>query len=142
MPGASEASVTKLSELALTSALKAGLAFSKLGINLRLAVNIPVSVLVKLPVEDIVKAHRPNADKWPGLIIDVPEEQIVTDLALASELTKRLERYNVRLAIDDFGRGTRRWRGLANCPLPNSKSIAPLSPTAAPTRSTRRSARR
>jgi EAL domain-containing protein (putative c-di-GMP-specific phosphodiesterase class I) len=105
MPGAPESSMVKLSELALESALKAGLAFSKLGVNLRLTVNIPVPVLVKLPVEDIVKAHRPHADKWSGLIIDVPEEQIVTDLALAVELTKRLERFNVRLAIDDFGRG-------------------------------------
>ena len=61
--------------------------------------------LVKLPVEDIVKQHRPDVDNWPGLIIDVPEEQIVTDLALASELAKKLERINVQLAIDDFGRG-------------------------------------
>jgi EAL domain-containing protein (putative c-di-GMP-specific phosphodiesterase class I) len=105
MPGAKEEGVARLSEMALASALKAGLAFSKIGINLRLTVNIPVSVLVKLPVEDIVKTHRPNLDKWPGLIIDVPEEQIITDLALAGELTKKLERLNVRLAIDDFGRG-------------------------------------
>ena len=105
MPGANEDSLTRLSEMALTNALKAGLAFSKIGINLRLTVNIPLPVLVKLPVEDIVKIHRPNAEKWPGLIIDVPEEQIITDLALAGELTKKLERLNVRLAIDDFGRG-------------------------------------
>lgn len=105
MPGASEAALTKLSELALISALKAGLAFSKLGINLRLNVNVPVPSLVSLPIEDIVKSHRPNADKWPGLIIDVPEEQIISDLALADELAKKLGRLNVRLAIDDFGRG-------------------------------------
>ena len=105
MPGAPESSVIKLSELALASVLKAGLSFSSLGINLRLTVNIPVNALVKMPIEDIVKSHRPNPDKWAGLIIDVPEEQIVTDLALAGELTKRLERHNVRLAIDDFGRG-------------------------------------
>ena len=105
MPGASESTVIKLSEMALGSALKAGLAFSKLGINLRLTINVPVPALVKMPIEDIVKAHRPNGEKWPGLIIDVPEEQIVTDLALAVELANRLERINVRLAIDDFGRG-------------------------------------
>ncbi len=105
MPGASDATVLTLSELALASALKTGLKFSKLGVNLRLTVNIPVPALVKLPIEDIVKAHYPNTEKWPGLIIDVPEEQIVTDLALATEITKRLERHNVRLAIDDFGRG-------------------------------------
>lgn len=72
---------------------------------MRLNVNIPVPALVKLPIEDLVRSHHPNPSKWPGLIIDVPEEQIVTDLALAGELSKRLERYNVRLAIDDFGRG-------------------------------------
>ena len=121
MPGASESAVLKLSELALNSALKAGLTFSKLGINLRLTVNIPVGALVKLPIEDIVKAHRPNADKWPGLIIDVPEEQIVTDLALAGELTKRLERYNVRLAIDDFGRGLSSLARLGELPFAELK---------------------
>ncbi len=105
MPDAKEDAVARLSELALNSALKAGLSFSNIGINLRLTVNIPVPVLVKLPIEDIVKQHRPIADKWPGLIIDVPEEQIITDLALATELTKKLESLNVRLAIDDFGRG-------------------------------------
>ena len=105
MPGAKDGAVAKLSELALASVLKAGLTFANIGINLRLTVNIPVPVLVKLSVEDIVKSHRPNPEKWPGLIIDVPEEQIITDLALAGDLTKKLERLNVRLAIDDFGRG-------------------------------------
>ena len=105
MPGAKDGSVARLSEMALTNALKAGLTFGKIGINLRLTVNIPVPVLVTLPIEDIVRKHRPNPDKWPGLIIDVPEEQIITDLALATDLTKKLERLNVRLAIDDFGRG-------------------------------------
>ena len=105
MPGASEQDLVKLSELALTNALRAGLTFSKLGINLKLTVNIPVSALMALPVEDIVRTHRGPSDKWAGLIIDVPEEQIVTDLKLACELAARLERHNVRLAIDDFGRG-------------------------------------
>jgi hypothetical protein len=62
-PGASQATLAKLSELALTSVFKAGLAFSNLGINLRLTLNIQVPVLVKLPVHDIVKTHRSNTDK-------------------------------------------------------------------------------
>jgi len=105
MPGASEATLTKLAERALTSALKADLAFSNLGVSLQLALNIPVPVLAKLPVGDFVKRHRPTSDKWAGLIIDVPEEQIITDLALAGELAKKLEPFNVRLAIDEFGQG-------------------------------------
>jgi EAL domain-containing protein (putative c-di-GMP-specific phosphodiesterase class I) len=105
MPGAKEASLVTLSEIALAQALRAGLNFAKLGVNLRLAVNIPVNALVKIAIEDIVQKYRPQYDKWPGLVIDVTEEQIVTDLKLASDLTKRLAHLNVKLAIDDFGRG-------------------------------------
>ena len=101
---ASEAANVKLAELALESALKTSAHFSKLGVNLRLSVNIPVPALLKISVPDIVQAHHPADQKWPGLIIDVPEEQIVGDLALASELSKKLEAQNVRLAIDNFGR--------------------------------------
>ena len=101
---ASDTATLKLSELALESALKTGAHFSKLGVNLRLAVNIPMPALVKLSMEDIIKAHHPGDDKWPGLIIDVPEDQIVTDLALATEQCKKLEPLNVRIAIDNFGR--------------------------------------
>jgi EAL domain-containing protein (putative c-di-GMP-specific phosphodiesterase class I) len=95
----------RLSELALASALKTSKNFSKLGINLRFAVNIPVNALVKLSIPDIVRAHREQVDHWPGLIIDVTEEQIVTDLSLATAMTKKLAPLNVKLAIDDFGRG-------------------------------------
>ena len=101
---ASEAATIKLAELALENTLKTSSHFAKLGVNLRLSVNIPVPALVKMPIEDIVKAHHPDSEKWPGLIIDVPEEQIITDLALANELSKKLEPHNVRLAIDNFGR--------------------------------------
>ena len=77
---ASESATLKLSELALENALKTSAHFSKLGVNLRIAVNIPVPALVKIPIEEIVKKYHPANEKWPGLIIDLPEEQIVTDL--------------------------------------------------------------
>ena len=105
MPGATEGNLVTLSEQALSNALRAGLNFAKLGVNLRLAVNIPVNALVKISVADIVQTYKSQYEKWPGLIIDVTEEQIVTDLKLASQLTKDLAHLNVRLAIDDFGRG-------------------------------------
>jgi len=101
---ASEPATAKLSELALENALKTSTHFAKLGVNLRLSVNIPVPALVKIPIEDIVKTHRPPGEKWPGLIIDVPEDQIVNDLKLAGEMSKKLEPHNIRLAIDNFGR--------------------------------------
>jgi EAL domain-containing protein (putative c-di-GMP-specific phosphodiesterase class I) len=105
MPGAADADLVALSELALASALQAASRFSKVGVNLRAAVNVPVNALVKLSIPDIVRANRPALGNWAGLIIDVTEEQIVTDLALAADMAKKLAQHNVRLAIDDFGRG-------------------------------------
>jgi EAL domain-containing protein (putative c-di-GMP-specific phosphodiesterase class I) len=121
MPGASDAAVLKLSELALHSALKAGLNFSKLGIHLRLTVNIPLAALVQLPVEGIVRSQHPNPEGWPGLIIDVPEEQIVADLPMAIELAKKLEPVNVRMAIDDCGRAYTMLAGLGEFPFAEIK---------------------
>jgi EAL domain-containing protein (putative c-di-GMP-specific phosphodiesterase class I) len=105
MPGATEASLVTLSEQALTQALKAALNFAKVGVNLRLAINMPVSALVKVAVVDIVQNYSRQFEKWPGLLIDVTEEQIVTELALANEFTKKMHHLNVKLALDDFGRG-------------------------------------
>jgi EAL domain-containing protein (putative c-di-GMP-specific phosphodiesterase class I) len=105
MPGAEEPDLIKLSELALEAGLKANLAFARLGVHLRLAVNIPVQALVKIAIADIVQTYRPQYEKWPGIIIDVPEEQIVTELALASEVAKKLRPLDIYLAVDDFGRG-------------------------------------
>lgn len=105
MPGATEADLTSLSELALASALKGSERLARLGLNMRFAINVPVSVLMKLSIPDLVRSHRPQPDQWGGLIIDVTEEQIVTNLALATELTAQLAHVNVKLAIDNFGRG-------------------------------------
>src|SRR5262249_50721391 len=66
MPGATEADLLALAELALISALEATNNFSTLGINLRLAVNVPVNALVKLPISEIVRAHRPAIHNWAG----------------------------------------------------------------------------
>jgi EAL domain-containing protein (putative c-di-GMP-specific phosphodiesterase class I) len=105
MSGATEADLLSLSELAIVSALKGSARLAKLGINMRLAVNIPVGALKRLAIPELVRAHGGDGEQWPGLIIDVPEEQIVTDLALAAELTKSFASLNVQLAIDNFGRG-------------------------------------
>jgi EAL domain-containing protein (putative c-di-GMP-specific phosphodiesterase class I) len=101
---ASEGDLVKLAEMAMTSALKAGDKFSQNGVHLRLAVNVPIQALVKLSVVDIVRAHRPSADKWPGMIIDITEDQIIKDVPLALNLSMKFAEWNVKLAIDDFGR--------------------------------------
>lgn len=121
MPGADDASLQGLAEQALVSAMKSGLNLSRLGVNLRIAVNMTVGALTKVPISDIVRAHRPTVDNWPGLIIDVAEEQIVNEIALANELTKKLAEHNVKLAIDDFGKGYASLMKLKNVPFAEMK---------------------
>jgi len=104
MPGATESSLITMSEQALVKALKASINFANLGVTLRPAVNIPVEGLAKIAFEDIVQTYRGQFEKWPGLIIDVAEDQIIADLPLATEIAKKLRHLNVYLAIDHFGR--------------------------------------
>ena len=105
MPGADEATLLALADLTLVRVLKAGLNFSQLGVNLRIAINMNMDSLTHVPVTKIVSSYRPQANSWAGLIIDVTEEQIVTNIEHASELAKEFHNYNIKLAIDDFGRG-------------------------------------
>ena len=42
---------------------------------------------------------------WAGLMIDLIESQVISEIPLANELREKLEPHNVKLAIDDFGRG-------------------------------------
>jgi EAL domain-containing protein (putative c-di-GMP-specific phosphodiesterase class I)/FixJ family two-component response regulator len=105
MDDADEGSLVGLTELSLVNALKVGLAFSKLGISFRLAVNVSIAALMKLHIPQIVREYRPESGSWPGLLLDITEDQIATDLAAFRELSTQLEPCNIKLAIDDFGRG-------------------------------------
>jgi EAL domain-containing protein (putative c-di-GMP-specific phosphodiesterase class I) len=121
MPGAQDPTIIALSELALTQSLSAGQKFAKLGANLQLSVNVPVSALVKLPLAEIVQTGRAKFEKWPGLIIDIPEDQIISDIALATEMAKKLKPLGVRLAVDHFGRGYGSFARLEESPFAEFK---------------------
>lgn len=114
MPGAAEADLIALSELALTRGLAASLNFAELGANLPLAVNIPLAALAKMPVADIVQTYRPHFAAWPGLTIEVREEEIIADVALARDIAEKLKALDVQLAIDDCGYDHAALAGLSN----------------------------
>lgn len=102
MQGATEADLMALTQQALAAALSAARNFSQLGINLRVAVNVPVSALVNLPVADMVREIGPKHVRWPGLLLDVTEAQVVGDLARVLDVSQALTAQSVTLAIDDF----------------------------------------
>lgn len=105
LPNASEDALLRLSEKVILKALGDWSGFSDHGFPLKLAVNVPVAALVKLPLSSLVRENRPKSDKWPGLILEVTEDQIVRDIQLAHEVATQLKIYNIELSIDDFGTG-------------------------------------
>ena len=109
--------------------------FAKLAISLQLAVTMSVSALGKLRMFEILQTYRPQFERWPGLIVDVMEEQVIADPARISEIAKELKQLEVKLAIDNFGRRYTALPNLKELPLARSRSTAASLPIAPPARS-------
>jgi EAL domain-containing protein (putative c-di-GMP-specific phosphodiesterase class I) len=105
LPGAGEADMLALTERVIITALHDWEVCAQNGMSLKLSVNVPVSALLKLPIADIVRAERPRASNWPGLIMEVTEDEIIHDLKIANEVAAALRSFNCTLALDDFGAG-------------------------------------
>ena len=105
LPNVDEDSLVRLTEHALLTTLRDWSTFDDAGFNLRLAINVPVNLLLKLPITDIVREYRPKAEHWPGLIVEVTEDQIVRDIKRAQEIATQLRVSGISMAIDDFGAG-------------------------------------
>src|SRR5689334_723081 len=106
LPGAPEADLLALTERVIAGALRDWEDCAALGMpGLGLAVNVPASAFAVLPIARIIREGRPKAAEWPGLILEVTEDQIVNDLTIANEVAAELTAENCSLAIDDFGAG-------------------------------------
>ena len=114
LPYASEEATMRLAEHALLSTLRTWSTFDAAGFNLHLAINVPVSVLLKLPIPALVRENRPRADHWPGIILEVTEDQIVRDIKQAHDIAMQLRGSGISIAIDDFGAGYSSFSSLRN----------------------------
>jgi EAL domain-containing protein (putative c-di-GMP-specific phosphodiesterase class I) len=120
-PEVDEASVAELAQHALVATLCDWSMFEEAGFNLHLAINVPVSVLPKLPISALVSEFRPKSERWPGLIVEVTEDQIVRDLALAQKIAGQLQMNDIKIAIDDFGAGYSSFSSLRELPFAELK---------------------
>jgi len=121
LPGVDEASLLHLTEHALLTTLRNWAMFADAGFNLRLAINVPANALLKLPIAELVAEHRPRATEWPGLILEITEDQIVRDIAVAKERALELKSCGVTIAIDDFGAGYSSFSSLREMPFSEIK---------------------
>ena len=105
LPGAAEPDMLALTERVILTALRDWEDFAGHGMSVKIAVNTPVSALTKLPIPTMIREERPKAANWPGLILEVTEDEIVHDLEIASEVAEALRDCDCKLALDDFGAG-------------------------------------
>jgi EAL domain-containing protein (putative c-di-GMP-specific phosphodiesterase class I) len=52
-----------------------------------------------------VAEYRPRSDQWPGIILEVTEDQVVRDIKLVHAIATELRVSGISIAIDDFGAG-------------------------------------
>jgi EAL domain-containing protein (putative c-di-GMP-specific phosphodiesterase class I) len=105
LANASEADLLTLTEHVIRIALRDWEDFDYYDMPIPIAVNTPVSALTKLPIADMVRRQRPKAAHWPGLILEVTEDEIIHDVGLANEVATTIEACQCKLALDDFGAG-------------------------------------
>lgn len=121
LPGADEDSLLALTEHVLLATLRNWTAFADAGFNLHLSINVPASALSKLPLCRLVAERRPHADAWPGLILEISEDEIVRDIEHAQGIAAALKDCGVSIAIDDFGAGYSSFSSLRALPFAELK---------------------
>ena len=105
LPGASEDDMLALTERVILTALRDFEDCAAHGATLKLSVNVPASAFVKLPIAQMLREERPAAANWPGLILEVTEDEVMHDLKIAQEVADELRALHCSLALDDFGAG-------------------------------------
>jgi EAL domain-containing protein (putative c-di-GMP-specific phosphodiesterase class I)/ActR/RegA family two-component response regulator len=105
LPDANESSLLALAESALLLAMRDWTEFARAGNALRIAINVPMVALKKLSIAALVRDNRPTGSRWPGLVLEISEDQILQDIPLAHEIATQLRIYDIHLAIDRFGTG-------------------------------------
>ena len=105
LPGAPEDDMLALTERVILTALRDFEDFAALGAAVKLSVNVPVSAFVKLPIAQMLRDERPATPTWPGLILEVTEDEAMNDLEIANDIADQLRGLDCTLALDDFGAG-------------------------------------
>jgi EAL domain-containing protein (putative c-di-GMP-specific phosphodiesterase class I) len=121
LPEVDENSIVELAQQALLATLLDWTIFDEAGFNLHLAVNVPANVLFKLPIPRLVAEYQPKSERWPGLILEVTEDQIVRDAAVANDIATQLRVNGITIALDEFGAGYSSFSSLRALPFAELK---------------------
>jgi EAL domain-containing protein (putative c-di-GMP-specific phosphodiesterase class I) len=120
-PEVDDEGIAELTQQAMLATLCDWTMFEEAGFNLQLAINVPVRALFTLPIPRLVAEYRPRSERWPGLIVEVTEDQIVREAALAQQVAAQFRATGILIAIDEFGAGFSSFAGLRDLPFAELK---------------------
>jgi EAL domain-containing protein (putative c-di-GMP-specific phosphodiesterase class I) len=77
--------------------------FADKGFRLRLSINVPASILNAAGFVELVRRLVPRHPAFPGVIIEVTEDEFIRNPEWMREVAIQLKLYNAWISIDDFG---------------------------------------
>lgn len=77
--------------------------FAQRGYPLKLAINVPASALGAPGFVEEVRGAIPHDQRFPGLLIEMTEDEVIADPRGIGEVMSRLRLHNATISIDDFG---------------------------------------
>jgi EAL domain-containing protein (putative c-di-GMP-specific phosphodiesterase class I)/FixJ family two-component response regulator len=121
LPEASDQALAQLTERVILDALHDWQSFHAAGFPLQLCVNAPASALLAMPIASLVRQNRPKEVTWPGLVLELTEDQVLENIPRAQEIAAQLKIYDVGLSLDDFGQGHSSLARLRDLPFESLK---------------------
>jgi EAL domain-containing protein (putative c-di-GMP-specific phosphodiesterase class I)/FixJ family two-component response regulator len=77
--------------------------FADSGKSLKLAINLPVCVINSPDFVSLMRRDLPVDSRFPGLIIEITEDEAIQDPMRLQEVAAQLNLLNVQISFDDFG---------------------------------------
>lgn len=103
LPEAGSPLYQPLSSFVILSATSDWKTMAAQNVKTKIAVNMPASVVLDPGFVATVREHLPTDAGFPGLSIEVTEEEIIQDVKTFREVAFQLKLLSVGLSIDDFG---------------------------------------
>ena len=103
LAGASERDLLDLTHRVLGRALQDWPSFATIGVPIELSINVPLVALTKLSIFGIMWEKKPDNSQWPGLVLEISEDEAAGNVTLLRKTTAELRSYGIGIAIDNFG---------------------------------------
>jgi EAL domain-containing protein (putative c-di-GMP-specific phosphodiesterase class I)/ActR/RegA family two-component response regulator len=105
LPSPGDPAHHRLARFVLCRAIANWQQFADLGHVLKLSVNMPAGIIKAPEFVALVRQQLPPHPQFPGLIVEMTEEDSVGDMQQLAEVGMQLKLLGVALSLDDFGTG-------------------------------------